>query len=205
MIVAGEASGDLHGGNLIREMRRINPRISFYGVGGKSMRAEGVELQADAADMAVVGLTEVFFKLGKILLVMRRLKLAANSRPTLSFSSTIRTSTSPSPVPPGGAGSRSSTTSVRRCGLGERAGSIPSGNPWIGWPLSYPSRRTFTGRPAWMSPLSNPLLDEVKTKSKDGALKRSRAKAITVVFFPAAANPEVAGFPEMLGAAGYHG
>jgi lipid-A-disaccharide synthase len=74
MIVAGEASGDLHGGNLVQAMRRIDPDLSFYGVGGKRMQAAGVELLADAADMAVVGLTEVAFKLGMILRVMRRLK-----------------------------------------------------------------------------------------------------------------------------------
>ena len=63
MIVAGEASGDLHGGNLVREMHRIDPNIIFSGVGGERMRTEGVKLLADAADMAVVGLTEVFLKL----------------------------------------------------------------------------------------------------------------------------------------------
>ncbi|MEI7672281.1 MAG: lipid-A-disaccharide synthase, partial [Deltaproteobacteria bacterium] len=73
MIVAGEASGDLHGGNLVRAMHQINPDLSFYGMGGKKMQAAGVELLADAADMAVVGLTEVVFKLGMILRVMRRL------------------------------------------------------------------------------------------------------------------------------------
>jgi lipid-A-disaccharide synthase len=76
MIVAGEASGDLHGGNLVQAMRRIDPGLSFYGVGGKRMQAAGVELLADAADMAVVGLTEVAFKLGMILKVMRRLKVS---------------------------------------------------------------------------------------------------------------------------------
>jgi len=76
MIVAGEASGDLHGGNLVRAMLQIDPDLSFYGVGGKRMQAAGVELLADAADMAVVGLTEVAFKLGMILRVMRRLKVS---------------------------------------------------------------------------------------------------------------------------------
>ncbi|MCX5837851.1 MAG: lipid-A-disaccharide synthase [Deltaproteobacteria bacterium] len=76
MIVAGEASGDLHGGNLVRAMHRIDPSLSFYGVGGKRMQTAGVELLADAADMAVVGLTEVAFKLGMILRVMRRLKIS---------------------------------------------------------------------------------------------------------------------------------
>jgi len=74
MIVAGEASGDLHGGNLVRAMHQIDPDLSFYGVGGKRMQAAGVELLADAADMAVVGLTEVVSKLAAILRVMRCLK-----------------------------------------------------------------------------------------------------------------------------------
>jgi lipid-A-disaccharide synthase len=84
MIVAGEASGDLHGGNLVREMRRIDPSLSFYGVGGTRMRLAGVDLLADVADMAVVGLTEVVFKLAAILRVMRRLKASLkNERPDL--------------------------------------------------------------------------------------------------------------------------
>jgi lipid-A-disaccharide synthase len=74
MIVAGEASGDLHGGNLVREMRTLHPDVSFFGVGGRKMEAAGVELIADVADMAVVGLTEVISKLGAVLGVMRRLK-----------------------------------------------------------------------------------------------------------------------------------
>jgi lipid-A-disaccharide synthase len=81
MIVAGEASGDLHGGNLVRAMRRIDPDLSFYGIGGEKMQAAGVELLADAADMAVVGLTEVVFKLGMILRVMRRLKSSLAKTP----------------------------------------------------------------------------------------------------------------------------
>ncbi len=84
MIVAGEASGDLHGGNLIREMRRIDPNLSFYGLGGGRMKAEGVKLLADAADTAVVGLTEVVFKLGTILRVMHHLKTSLRKeRPDL--------------------------------------------------------------------------------------------------------------------------
>ena len=57
-------------------MHRIDPDLRFYGIGGRKMREAGVELIADAADMAVVGLTEVVGKLGMILGVMRRMKLA---------------------------------------------------------------------------------------------------------------------------------
>jgi len=84
MIVAGEASGDLHGGNLVRAMRAIDPALSFYGMGGKGMKEAGVDLWADAADMAVVGLTEVVGKLGVILRVLGRLKASLRrDRPDL--------------------------------------------------------------------------------------------------------------------------
>jgi lipid-A-disaccharide synthase len=74
MIVAGEASGDLHGGNLVQAMRRIDPSLRFYGIGGKKMQSTGVELIANSSDMAVVGLTEVLSKLGMILKVMAQMK-----------------------------------------------------------------------------------------------------------------------------------
>ena len=84
MIVAGEASGDLHGGNLVQAMHKIDPEIRFYGVGGRNLKKAGVELIADAADMAVVGLTEVVFKLGMILKVMAQLKASLKKdRPDL--------------------------------------------------------------------------------------------------------------------------
>ena len=74
LIIAGEASGDLHGSRLVKEMRALNPRIRFYGVGGEKMKSAGVDLVADINDMAVVGITEVFFKLKKIYGVYRKLK-----------------------------------------------------------------------------------------------------------------------------------
>jgi lipid-A-disaccharide synthase len=80
MIVAGEASGDLHGSNLVRAMRDRDPSLVFYGVGGVRLEAAGVQLIAHAADMAVVGLTEVISKLRMILGVMRRLKTFLKTR-----------------------------------------------------------------------------------------------------------------------------
>jgi len=44
MIVAGEASGDLHGSFLVREMLAINPSLHFYGIGGNKMKEAGVRL-----------------------------------------------------------------------------------------------------------------------------------------------------------------
>jgi lipid-A-disaccharide synthase len=80
MIVAGEASGDMHGANLVREMFRIDPTLNFYGIGGKKMKEEGVQLLADAADMAVVGLTEVVSKLGNIFKIMNLMKRSLDER-----------------------------------------------------------------------------------------------------------------------------
>ncbi len=74
MIVAGEASGDLHGSNLVKEICNIDPFIKFYGIGGERLKEAGTRLIANSSDMAVVGITEVIFKLKFILKVMGLLK-----------------------------------------------------------------------------------------------------------------------------------
>jgi lipid-A-disaccharide synthase len=84
LIVAGEASADLHGSNLVRAMKRLDPAISFYGIGGKHMEEAEVKILIPASDMAVVGLTEVFSKIHKIAKARRKLKsLLKNNRPDL--------------------------------------------------------------------------------------------------------------------------
>lgn len=74
MIVAGETSGDLHGSSLVRAMREIDPGLQFRGIGGRRMQEAGVKLMANAADMAVVGLTEVIVKLNQIRKVLNLMK-----------------------------------------------------------------------------------------------------------------------------------
>jgi lipid-A-disaccharide synthase len=59
MIIAGEASGDLHGANLVREALKSDSSLSFFGIGGPKMRDSGVQTLVDASEMAVVGLVEV--------------------------------------------------------------------------------------------------------------------------------------------------
>jgi len=80
MIVAGEASGDMHGANLVREMLNLDPALNFYGIGGNRLQKEGVELLANASDMAVVGLTEVVSKLESILKIMGMMKRSMDER-----------------------------------------------------------------------------------------------------------------------------
>ena len=82
MIVAGEASGDLHGSNLVKAIHCIDPQIRFYGIGGEKLRSAGVEIVSDLSEMAVVGLTEVLSKLGFILGVRRKLKKILQEKQT---------------------------------------------------------------------------------------------------------------------------
>lgn len=70
MIIAGEASGDMHGAGVVREMLKLDPTLQFYGIGGKKMAKAGVKLLANTSEMAVVGFTEVIVKLHKFLKVL---------------------------------------------------------------------------------------------------------------------------------------
>jgi len=63
MIIAGEASGDLHGSKLVRAMREKNSDLFFCGIGGQALRGAGVKIIVDASQLAVVGITEVFSKM----------------------------------------------------------------------------------------------------------------------------------------------
>jgi len=58
LVVAGEASGDLHGARLISELRRRVPDLAAFGLGGDEMRAAGFEAVAHSSEISVVGLTE---------------------------------------------------------------------------------------------------------------------------------------------------
>ncbi len=59
MIVAGEASADLHAAALVGQVNKLDPSISFYGAGGPAMQAEGVSLLSDFASRGIVGIAEV--------------------------------------------------------------------------------------------------------------------------------------------------
>jgi lipid-A-disaccharide synthase len=76
MIIAGEASGDLHGSKLVRAMRKRNKRLFFCGIGGRALGEAEVKVLLDASEIAVVGITEVFSKLPNILKGLRAAKKA---------------------------------------------------------------------------------------------------------------------------------
>lgn len=67
VIIAGEASGDQHGANLVRAMQKKHPQSFFCGIGGPALRQANVRILVDASELSVVGFTEVFSKTRGIL------------------------------------------------------------------------------------------------------------------------------------------
>jgi lipid-A-disaccharide synthase len=66
-IIAGEASGDLHGSNLIREIRKKDEAAIIRAWGGGLMQEAGAEIVKDYRDLAFMGFTEVIRNLPVIL------------------------------------------------------------------------------------------------------------------------------------------
>ena len=81
MIVAGEASGDLHAAALIRSLREKNPNLEVFGMGGSRLRAEGGEILIDSEEHgSVMGLTEVLGSISRLLSSIRMLVSEAEKR-----------------------------------------------------------------------------------------------------------------------------
>jgi lipid-A-disaccharide synthase len=65
-IIAGEASGDLHGSNLIKELKKLDTAASVRCWGGDKMQEAGGELVKHYRDLAFMGFTEVLMNLRTI-------------------------------------------------------------------------------------------------------------------------------------------
>ncbi len=66
-LIAGEASGDVHGAKLVTAIKERRKNIFFCGIGGKAMHEAGVDIVVDSKTLAVVGITEIFSKLPGII------------------------------------------------------------------------------------------------------------------------------------------
>ena len=73
-IIAGEASGDLHGSNLIREIKKLDQQAVFRCWGGDLMQAAGAELVKHYRELAFMGFTEVIMNLPTILRNLKNCK-----------------------------------------------------------------------------------------------------------------------------------
>lgn len=80
MIVAGEVSGDLHAGNMLAELRRLEPDVEAFGVGGERLASHGLDCVATTDELAHMGLVEVLRELGRIRRIMQRLVAEASRR-----------------------------------------------------------------------------------------------------------------------------
>ena len=70
-IIAGEPSGDLHGGKLIKAIKDLNPNSSFMGHGGDRMRNEGMRIIEHVDNLAIMGFAEVLRHLPRMNKIMR--------------------------------------------------------------------------------------------------------------------------------------
>ncbi|MCI0500917.1 MAG: lipid-A-disaccharide synthase [Epsilonproteobacteria bacterium] len=73
LVIAGEASGDLHGASLVRELKNLDSSLKIFGIGGDKMKAEGIELIYHIDKMAFLGFVEVIKHLPFIKKVQRDL------------------------------------------------------------------------------------------------------------------------------------
>ncbi len=73
-LIAGEASGDFLGAQMMKALKAKNPNTQFHGIGGPLMQAEGMNSLFDMNDLAVMGVAEV---LPKLKLLLKRITQAA--------------------------------------------------------------------------------------------------------------------------------
>ena len=84
VLVAGEASGDLHAADLVAAMRRLVPGLEVSGIAGAGARREGMKTILDLSEINTLGLTEVAGKARAIVRAWRRLRAEIRSgRPDL--------------------------------------------------------------------------------------------------------------------------
>ena len=72
-ICAGEASGDVHGANLMKAILSENPNVQFIGVGGPRMRELGMECFVNSEKLSVIGFVEIFKNLSFFIKTLKEL------------------------------------------------------------------------------------------------------------------------------------
>lgn len=73
-ISAGEPSGDLHGANLIKALKRIDPTIRFSGFGGDKMDAAGCKLLFPLTKLAVMWFLHAILNIFKFMRLLKQAK-----------------------------------------------------------------------------------------------------------------------------------
>ncbi len=81
MISAGEASGDFHAANMIRDFKHKGYQPILYGMGGECLQNEGMELIVNYKDVAVIGIVEVLAQYRKIIKKLKLLEQRLRQEP----------------------------------------------------------------------------------------------------------------------------
>jgi len=82
LIISGEPSGDMRGGELAKELKTLLPKISLWGIGGDSMAGVGVALSEHIREFSFLGTWEVLCNLSKIRKQFKNLtKLIIKNKP----------------------------------------------------------------------------------------------------------------------------
>jgi lipid-A-disaccharide synthase len=79
LMCAGEPSGDIRGGELLRALS-AGTTVEAFGMGGDAMAAEGMETVLNIRDLSVMGFTEVFRSLPRVIAAERELRRLVISR-----------------------------------------------------------------------------------------------------------------------------
>ncbi len=74
LLVAGEASGDLHGADLVKALRELVPAVEVRGIGGPRLRAAGMTTLVDATAISTMGFLELRERLGAVLRAYRLMR-----------------------------------------------------------------------------------------------------------------------------------
>lgn len=81
LLVAGEASGDVHGADLVLALKTRQPQLDIFGVGGPALRAVGTRILVDSATIAGMGLFEAADKITAIVRTYRALTHILRTHP----------------------------------------------------------------------------------------------------------------------------
>ena len=85
VLVAGEASGDILGANLIAHLKALQPNAIFEGIGGPLMEAQGFKTVVPMDRLSVMGLVEVLGRLIELLGIRKRLYQSCLNNPPTAF------------------------------------------------------------------------------------------------------------------------
>ncbi len=84
MVSAGEVSGDTHGKYLVRELKKLNPDIYFFGLGSEKLLSEGVDVKFDITRRGSIGIFEALPNVIPIFLTYRKMvELMRQEKPDL--------------------------------------------------------------------------------------------------------------------------